>query len=96
MLKSSEIFKGRDDRDLVYALLGMSEEAVEFRVDYGESVESTFLRLVQRELFLRNDLRTLHHIRKNAQPSYVPDWRARPGSTVLGGYGSVKYNVWAM
>lgn len=45
MLKSSEIIKCRDDRDLVYALLGMSEEAVEFRVDYGESVESTFLRL---------------------------------------------------
>ena len=36
MLKVSEIFKCRDDQDLVYALLGMSEEAVEFRVDYKE------------------------------------------------------------
>lgn len=41
---------------------------------------------------MRNDLRTLHYICENAQPSYVPDWRAGPSSTILGGgYGSVKY-----
>ena len=92
MLRISRIFECRDDQDLVYALFGMSEEAVEFRVDYRESVESTFLRLAQKDLFLRNDLRTLHHICENAQPSYVPEWWAGPRSTVLGGgYGSVKY-----
>jgi hypothetical protein len=87
MLRISGIFECRDDQDLVYALLDMSEEAVEFRVDYRESVESTFLRLAQKDLFLRND-----HICENAQPSYVPDWRAGPSSTVLGRwYGSVKH-----
>ncbi|KAM0512786.1 hypothetical protein ACHAPE_008539 [Trichoderma viride] len=69
-----------DDRDRVYGLLGLSNEATYIRPDYGLDAGSVYMAPVIEAIMNTKSLSVLYgdHSRKGRQdlPSWVPDWNA--------------------
>lgn len=72
--------KASDDRDRVYGLLGLCNEATDIRPDYGLDVGSVYMAPVIETINNTKSLSVLYgdHSRKGRQdlPSWVPDWNA--------------------
>jgi hypothetical protein len=85
LLSQSSVSHASDPRDLVFALLGISQEAEEpaLRPNYTESVEEVYLRVAKYMVENENGVILLQHAygqkTRNTLPSWVPRWDDQAG-----------------
>ena len=91
LLESSRSCEASDDRDKIYALLGLSADAADLSLDinYSESSSQVFQRVARRLLLAEGGVETLYGAGGSRKlqdlPSWTPDWSCRKAASHLGG-----------
>ncbi|KAG4428043.1 hypothetical protein IFR05_016471 [Cadophora sp. M221] len=98
LLVDCSILEASDDRDRVFALLGIADDALDssFEPDYITSPPGIFLKSAVRLLTRDSSANLILHRagigsdrNMESLPSWVPDWTKHHGNTVLGSIASV-------